>query len=43
MTQFLEDDTAVSTSEMCPQIGRQYGIKNEAAFVLQCKSNGKLL
>ena len=27
----------------CPQIGRQYGIKNKAAITLQCKLNGKLI
>ena len=27
----------------CPQIGRQYGIKNKAAIAWQCKLNGKLI
>ena len=29
-------------NEQCPQIARQYGIKNKAAITLQCKANVKL-
>ena len=27
----------------CPDIGRQYGVKNKAAIALQCKLNGKII
>ena len=37
------DDKGRITLGLCPQIGRQYGIKNKAAIALQCKSKDKLI
>ena len=36
-------DVQVSVNGQSPQMGRQYGIDNEAAIALQCKLNVKLI